>query len=133
MLAYLKKFERVVVLMLIAMLSIVVLLAVGELGWVLVQDAITPPVLILEIDELLDIFGLFLLVLIGIELLEMMKAYLAEGVVHSEVVLTVALIAIARKIVVLDARDYSGATLVGIGVIIVALAAAYWVIRRARG
>lgn len=133
MLAYLKKFERVVVLMLIAMLSIVVLLAVGELGWVLVQDAITPPVLILEINELLDIFGLFLLVLIGIELLEMMKAYLAEGVVHSEVVLTVALIAIARKIVVLDARDYSGATLVGIGVIIVALAAAYWVIRRARG
>ncbi|MEW5789888.1 MAG: phosphate-starvation-inducible PsiE family protein [Pseudomonadota bacterium] len=133
MLAYLKKFERVVVLTLIAMLSIVVLLAVGELGWVLVQDAITPPVLILEIDELLDIFGLFLLVLIGIELLEMMKAYLAEGVVHSEVVLTVALIAIARKIVVLDARDYSGATLVGIGVIIVALAAAYWVIRRARG
>lgn len=133
MLAYLKKFERVVVLTLIAMLSIVVLLAVGELGWVLVQDAITPPVLILEINELLDIFGLFLLVLIGIELLEMMKAYLAEGVVHSEVVLTVALIAIARKIVVLDTRDYSGATLAGIGVIIVALAAAYWVIRRARG
>jgi uncharacterized membrane protein (DUF373 family) len=37
--------------------------------------------------------------LIGIELLETIKAYLLEKVVHVEIVIEVALIAIARKVI----------------------------------
>ena len=124
MLDMLKKFEKAVTVALVAMMAVVVLLATIELGWIIVKDIITPPVLLLEIEELLDIFGLFLLVLIGVELLETIKAYLKDNVVHFEVVLTVAMIAIARKVIILDVKELPSMTLVGIAAIIVALAAA---------
>jgi uncharacterized membrane protein (DUF373 family) len=130
MLDMLKKFEKAVTVTLVMMMAIVVLLATIELGWIIIKDVITPPVLLLEIEELLDIFGLFLLVLIGVELLETIKAYLKENVVHFEVVLTVAMIAIARKVITLDVKELPGVTLVGIAAIILALAAANYYFRR---
>ncbi len=130
MLDILKKFERAVTFTLVVMMAIVVLLATIELGWIIVQDIITPPVFLLDINELLEIFGLFLLVLIGVELLETIKAYLKENVVHIEVVMTVAMIAIARKVIILDVKELPALTLVGIAAIIVALAAAKYYYRR---
>ena len=131
MLEQLKKFEKTVTVALVVMMAVVVLLATVELGWIIVKDIFTPPVFLLEIDELLDIFGLFLLVLIGVELLETIKAYLKENVVHFEVVLTVAMIAIARKVITLDVKELPAMSLVGIAAIIVALAAAKYFFRRA--
>ena len=131
MLELLKKFEKAVTVTLVVLMAVVLLLATIELGWIIIKDIITPPVFLLEIEELLDIFGLFLLVLIGVELLETIKAYLKESVVHFEVVLTVAMIAIARKVITLDVKDLPAMTLVGIAAIIVALAAAKYFFRRA--
>jgi uncharacterized membrane protein (DUF373 family) len=80
---------------------------------------------------LLDLFGVFLLVLIGIELLDTIKVYFKENVVHVEVVVLVAIIAIARKIVILKAEELPGETLLGIAAMLVALALTYYLIRRA--
>jgi len=120
----LKKFEKLITVTLVVLMAIVVLLATIELGWIIIKDIITPPVFLLEIQELLEIFGLFLLVLIGVELLETIKAYIKDNVVHIDVVLTVAMIAIARKVIILDVKELPSMTLVGIAAIIVALAAA---------
>lgn len=130
MFEYLKKFKQVVISSLTVMMAVVLFLATLELGWIIVKDVVTPPVLLLEIDELLEIFGLFMLVLIGVELLEtIMKTYLAEGVNHAEIVITVAIIAIARKVIILDVKDLSGITLIGIGAIILALSIGYFLVR----
>ena len=120
----LKKFEKAVTISLAAMMAIVVLLSTVELGWLIITDIITPPFFLLEITELLDIFGLFLLVLIGVELLETIKAYIKDNVVHYDVVMTVAMIAIARKVIILDVKELQSLTLVGIAAIILALAIA---------
>jgi len=128
----LKKFERVIVYSLIAMMMVVVLLATAELGWIIVKDIVSPPRFLLEIDEVLDIFGFFLLILIGVELLDTIKAYLSEHVVHTEIVLEVALIAIARKVIILDVKELSPLTLVGIAALVITLAAAYHLERRGR-
>jgi len=128
----LKKLETAIIIVLIAMMAAVVVLATIELGWVLIKDVITPPVFLLEIDSLLEIFGFFLLVLIGVELLETVRMYLDEHVVHAEIVVQVAIIAIARKIVILDVKDFPGSTLAGVAAIIAALAAAYYVVRPRR-
>lgn len=123
-----EKVERVIVLSLLVMMVLVVMLSTFELGWILIKDIITPPVFLLDIDELLDIFGMFLLVLIGIELLETVKMYLVEKKVHVEVVFAVAMIAIARKIIILDIEQVSSLTVIGIGVIIAALSAGYYLL-----
>lgn len=126
---FLKKFEHIIVISLITMMIIVVVLATIELGWLIIKDIITPPIILLEIDELLEIFGFFLLVLIGIELLETIRAYLLTHVIHVEIVLEVALIAIARKVIILDLEKYESLTLVGIAALISAVALAFWVIK----
>ncbi len=130
MLNLLKRFEQYIVLMLISMMMIVVLLSTIELGWLIVKDVITPPVVLLEIDELLELFGFFMLVLIGIELLETIRAYYIDHSVHAEIVIKVAIIAIARKIIILDVKDLPSLTLIGIAAIVFALSAAYFAIKR---
>jgi uncharacterized membrane protein (DUF373 family) len=127
MIQHLKQFERFIVAALILMMAVVILLSVGELAWILVKDVISPPVLILEIDELLELFGFFLLVLIGIELLETIKNYYTEGKIELNVIFTVALIALARKIIILEPDKYDPVTLVGLGIMILALVCGYWV------
>jgi uncharacterized membrane protein (DUF373 family) len=127
-----KLFERVVIVSLAVMMMVVVALATAELGWIIVNDIITPPVFLLEVDALLEIFGFFLLILIGVELLETIKAYLHDNVVHVEIVLEVALIAIARKVIVLDASKYDGLTVLSVAALILALAVAFFFERRSR-
>jgi uncharacterized membrane protein (DUF373 family) len=130
MLDVLRKFENVILVALVLMMGIVVFLSTVELGWIIIQDIVTPPVILLDIDELLDVFGFFLLVLIGIELLETIKTYFVEHVIHAEVVVEVAMIAIARKVIILDVKELPSLTLLGIAAIIITLAVAYWVVKR---
>jgi len=125
-----RKFEHAVILALIFMMIVVVLISTVELAYIIVQDIISPPLFWLEIDQLLEIFGFFLLILIGVELLETIKAYLAEKVVHSEIVLEVALIAITRKVIILDVKEYSGVSVIGIAALIISIAIAYYILKR---
>ncbi len=122
--------ERVIVIALIVMMTVVLLLTTVDLGWMIARDILSPPMFLMEVEELLDIFSFFLLVLIGVELLETIKAYFDEHVVHAEVVLEVAIIAIARKVITLDVKDYPSLTLVGIATIVLALAVAFFFVKR---
>ena len=129
---FMKLFEKVVVLSLIAMMALIILLSTVELGWIIVKDIITSPYVLPGIAELLDVFGFFLLILIGVELLETIRAYLVEHVVHVEVVLEVALIAVARKVIILDVKEYPSLTILAIGGLILALSVAFFLERQAR-
>jgi len=130
-LSFIKSFEKMIILVLVVLMAVVLLLSTIELAWVIIKDTITPPILILDIDELLEIFGLFMLVLIGIELLDTIaKTYMAEAVDHAQIVMAVAIIAIARKVIILDVKDLSGLALVGIAAIILALSIGYYLIKK---
>lgn len=131
MIDYLKKFERIVTGILIVMLAMVIILSVIDLGWFLIQGVLKPPIFILEVGDLLKIFGFFLLVLIGLELLETIKCYYVEGRIELKVIFSVALIALGRKIIILEPEKYTGLTLIGIGVITLALVAGYYVVSTA--
>jgi uncharacterized membrane protein (DUF373 family) len=131
MIAMIKRLERMLILALVVMMGLVLLLATMELGWIIIKDILTPPVLLLEIDELLEIFGLFMLVLIGIELLEtIVKTYLKQAADHASIVMVVAIIAMARKVIILDIKDASGQTLLGLAATVLALCCGYYLIRR---
>lgn len=132
MLQYLEKFEGIITRTLLVLMAGVVLLATVELAWILVQDAFTPPVFLLEIQELLELFGLFLLVLVGIELMHSVKTYIVRREFHLETVVAVAIVAVARKIIVLEPKELPEETLLGIAALVLALALAHYVIRRSR-
>ena len=72
------------------------------------------------------------MLLIGVELLETIKAYLSKNVVHSEIVLEVVLIAISRKVITLDVKEYEPLALLGIAALIFTSALAYFFIKKCR-
>ena len=127
-----ERLEKGVITALALMMGLVIILATIELGWVIVLDIISPPIILLEIPEMLQIFGFFLLILIGVELLETIRAYLVSHVVHVEIVIEVALIAIARKVIILDIKEYSALTLLGIAALVIAVAGAYYLEHQTR-
>jgi len=113
------------------MMAIVLGLATLDLAWLIIKDVWQPPHLLLSVDQLLDIFGLFMLVLIGIELLEtIIKTYLTQGQPHYEVVLSVAIIAIARKVIILDIKEVDSLSLIGIASIVIALTTGYFLMKK---
>ena len=125
-----KKFEEMLILALVAMMALVLFLSTLDVAWLIIKDIITPPIFLLDTDELLDIFGFFMLVLIGIELLEtMVKTYLAQSTDHAQIVMAVAIIAISRKVIILDVKELPGLSLLGIAAIILALSIGYYLIK----
>lgn len=126
-----KKLERIILFILTFMMALVLLLATIDLVRNIVLEVVNSPYYLVDVNGLLAMFGAFLIVLIGIELLETMKAYLRDDVVHVEVVLLVAIVAIARKVILLDYNKHDSLIMVGIGVLIASLAFGYYFIKRA--
>ncbi len=130
----LQKFEKVIVGSLVAMIAVVVLASTVDLAWMMAKDVSSPPFVLLGVGQLLDAFGLLLLVVIGVELLDIMKACLAEQTVRVEFVLEVALVAVARKVLVVEVKTASNATLAALAALLLALAGALYLysLRRVR-
>ena len=131
MLEIVHKFERIIYGVLIAMLMIVLSFAIVELGWIMFTSLINPPVLILENHELVNVLGVFLLVLIAVELLDTIVAYFKENTIHVEIVVLLALIAISRKVILLDPAQSNPVELIGIGIMVIGLAGAFFLVKKA--
>ena len=131
-LSYLDKFQKFIIVILAILTGLVVMLATLELVYVIALDLLSPPIVLLDSKELLDIFGYFLLILIGIELLETFSIYIRERAINVQVVLLVAMIALARKVIILDAEEIQSLTLFAIGFVILALAAGYYMVKKSQ-
>jgi uncharacterized membrane protein (DUF373 family) len=129
------KFEKVVYAVLMALLMVVLVGSLIDLVWLLYGALWTESPALLESHELIAVLGAFLLVLIGVELLDTIKAYFRENAIHVEIVVLLAIIAIARKVILLDPTGMTafefGFELMGIGVIVVGLGAGYYLIKKA--
>lgn len=128
-----KKFERYIIIGLLAMMALVVLLSTVELGVIIVERMLTgvPVLFLLNIADMLEIFGFFMMILIGIELIETIKVYLVEEAIHIEIICLVAIVAVARKVIILDVYKLPPATLLGIAAIILALSIGYFFLKKA--
>lgn len=126
------KVQKFTVMALAAMLIIVMLLSTVHLGVLIAQEIWAPPRWLIRVQGLLEIFGYFLLVLIGVELLETLKAYVRKDVIHVRVVLEVALIAMARKVIIEEPNNVPSLTLFGIAALILALGVAFYFERQAK-
>ena len=133
MLKLFKQYEKLMVQLLMMMMAVAIGLATFDLGWTIFRDIVAPPFLLINAEQLLDIFGLCMLVIIGIELLEtIMKTYLTKVEPHFEVVLSVAIIAIARKVIILDLKDIDSFSLFGLAAIIFALTVGYYFMKQSQ-
>lgn len=123
-------FETLVITLLIFLMMLVVGLSVFELAFMLWGQVTQPPYLFLNLPDLLEILGFFMMVLIGLELLETIKNYLTQHALHVEVVILVAMIAVARKVIILDMKEIGADTMLGVGVLLISLSSSYYLIKK---
>ena len=112
-------------------LVVIIFVSVVELLINLFHGFLSYPTGRLE-KSLLEIFGLFLNILIAFELLENITAYLKKHIVQVELVIVTALIAVARKIIIFDFNKYQNMDLLALGFAILCLAISYWLIKQTR-
>ncbi len=131
MMTVLGAFEQFVTRVLLVFMMLAILVATIDLGRQLLQALLAKPFLLLDVTEVSSIFGFVFMVLIGLELLETVKTYLSKEQLHVEVVFLVAMIAIARKVILLDVKHLEAPVLYGIAAIILALAVGFFFLRLA--
>jgi uncharacterized membrane protein (DUF373 family) len=122
--------ETIVAKILTIALLVVILVALVDLMFVLSQILFQSPPSGFFNQTILEVFGLFLNILIALELLDNITAYLRKHIFQVELVIATSLIAVARKIIIFDLKKYSNTDLISLAVAIFALSISYWLVRR---
>ncbi|HHP7232729.1 MAG TPA: phosphate-starvation-inducible PsiE family protein [Xenococcaceae cyanobacterium] len=124
--------ENIVAKVLSLALLVIVILALVDLIFFLSKDIFTQEPIGFFNQTLIELFGLFLNILIALELLENITAYLKKQVVQLELVLVTSLIAVARKIIIFDLDKKSSDDLMALGIATLCLSVGYVLVRLTR-
>lgn len=126
------KAEKIIAIVLLLLMGVVVASGTVEVTYEIVTSLIEPPGFFLGVSELFDVFGLFLMILIGLELMTSIHMYLDDHRIHAEMMFLVALTAVTRKIVIMDSSVMDPMLIFSIGFLVIALAAGYYLLRKNR-
>ncbi|MDM3872313.1 phosphate-starvation-inducible PsiE family protein [Porticoccus sp. W117] len=121
---------RVAVKILAVLMVLVIFWSILDVVYVLYQRLTSPPMFLLDIGDILQVFGAFMVVLIAIEIFINIRLYLGTEVIPVQLVLATALMAIARKVIVLDLNEVSSEQIVGIALVTLALGISYWLVAK---
>ena len=127
-------FEAIVIGALQLLLMIIIAIAVVDLwiilATVLFNDGLADLRTVPDLQRALQrsLAGV-LMVLLGLEMMEALRKYFAEHRVKVEIILILALIAVGRHIIQLDFEHVDGIAIIGIAVLVIAVAASLAMIR----
>lgn len=117
---------RILALLMVA----VILWGVGDVIYIIYDRLVSPPFLLLNINDIFYTFGAFMAVLIAVEIFINIRLYLGTNVFPVQLVVATALMAIARKVIVLDFEAITPMYLLGIAATTLALGITYWLLRQ---
>lgn len=121
---------RLCVRALAVLMTLVIVWSVADVAWILYQRLMEPPVGLLTVNDILILFSAFMITLIAIEILLNIVLYLRDDVVHVKMVLATALMAIARKVIVLDYKTIGSDYVWAIAAVVLALSIGYWLVAK---
>ena len=121
---------RFAVKLLAILMVLVIFWSVIDVVYVIYEKLSVPPIFLLTIEDILVVFGAIMAVLIAIEIFINIRLYLGSHVIPVQLVLGTALMAIARKIIVLDLGQVSAEQILAIGLVTIALGISYWLVAK---
>jgi len=130
LISFLHRVIRVSVRLLAVLMVLVIIWGIGDVAYVLYQRLLTPPLFLLNINDIFQTFGAFMAVLIAIEIFVNIRLYLGTSVLPIQLVMATALMAIARKIIVLDVDKMDAGYVAAMGVVTLALGISYWLVAK---
>jgi len=131
-LTFYARFEQAVIAVLTLLIAVVVVAAV----WNLVTEVFTALVLVGSFDPtdhavFQRVFGMIFTVIIALEFKRsiLVAAERRDGIVAVKVVILLAMLAVVRKLIILDFPETPAAKLFGLAAAILALGIVYWLVR----
>lgn len=120
---------RVAVRALAVMMTLLIVVGAVDVAWMLWNKMVNAtPMFVLTMSDILSTFGAFMAVLIAVEIFVNITMYLRDDVIHVKIVVATALMAIARKVIILDFDKVSAEYVFGIAAVILATGLAYWLV-----
>lgn len=121
---------RYSVKLLALMMVFAILWSVLGVAVVIYEKFLSHPLQELEKEDILQVFGSFMLVLIAIEIFINITLYIRSHVIPVKLVVATALMAVARKIIVFDFHDVGAFHVFATGILVAALGGTYWLLER---
>jgi uncharacterized membrane protein (DUF373 family) len=121
---------RFAIRILAVLMVLVIFWSIADVIYVLYNRLSAPPYFLLDIDDILQTFGAFMVVLIAVEIFINIRLYLGSNIIPVELVIATALMAVARKVIVLDLKLVSSDQIIGLALVTLALGISYWLVRQ---
>jgi uncharacterized membrane protein (DUF373 family) len=130
-LSHYQRFEGFVALVLTLVIGLVILVALLRLTFSVVTGLLLGVLDPLDPGVFQAVFGEILTLLIALEFNHTLQYVVKreQSIIQTKVVLLIALLAVARKFIVLDLRDVDAGQLLALAAITLALGLAYWLMR----
>jgi uncharacterized membrane protein (DUF373 family) len=134
-LSYYQRFEGIVAFVLTVVIALIILVALYRLSASVIAGLVLGVLNPLEPSAFQAVFGEILTLLIALEFNHTLQYVVKreQSIIQTKVVLLIALLAIARKFIILDLGEVSPGQLVGLAAIALALGVCYWLMRPAGG
>ena len=130
MLKFMHSFEKGVALTVAIILGVVIVLSTANEVIIIAQSIIKNPHFLFDINELLPTLGTLITIIIAVEVFHTIITFSEEYAMRIETVLLVAMIAIARDVIILNVYELGEKALVGIAALVIALSLSYYLIKR---
>jgi uncharacterized membrane protein (DUF373 family) len=127
---FLHRVIRVAIKVLAVLMVMVIIWGIGDVIYVLYERLATPPYFLLDVNDIFQTFGAFMAVLIAVEIFINIRLYLGTDELPIRLVTATALMAIARKVIVLDLDKISADYVLAIAAVTLALGVTHWLISK---
>ncbi len=128
LISFLHKMIKIAVKVLAILMVIVIFWGVADVLYVLYHNLMDEPKMLLNISDIFKTFAAFLAVLIAIEIYQNIVLYLRKDVMPIKLVVATALMAIARKVIIIDFKELSAMYIFAIAATVLALGITYYLV-----
>lgn len=126
-----QRFESMVAIFLTLLITSVVIVATFRLFAGIINSLVLNAINPLDHKVFQNIFGEIMTVLIALEFNHTLHYMVTrqQSIIQTKVILLIALLAICRKFIILDAKETSAETMFGLAAITLAIGIVYWLLR----
>ncbi len=128
LISFLNTMIKIAVKVLAILMVLVIFWGVVDVIYVLYKHLMEPPYMLLRISDIFKTFAAFLVVLIAIEIYQNIILYLRTDVIPIKLVLATALMAIARKVIIIDYNTISAMYIFATAAVVFALGITYYLV-----
>ena len=130
LIVWMNKAIKVAMSILAILMVVVIYWSVADVVLVLYEKLLKPPLFLLEVSDILKLFGAFLVALIAVEVYQNIILYLKTDEIPIKLVISTALVAISRKIIVLDFNDVGPMYVLSTAAVTLALGITYFLLNK---